>query len=180
MKAGRGGAPDDAIGRRPLLASLAAVSVGAPAADAGATEATLRLVPEYPATAMPGEGVAHFAAAATRFAAGALTVRPGFDAPDGLRSASMLRAVSEAAVFQLSALPPLLFSRGQLGFTESTEEERTKFAPAAQRLVRRHPGSGRLPLYLSSHIGRVRGWQGPEALTLIRGLTEHATQREIV
>jgi alpha-ketoglutarate-dependent 2,4-dichlorophenoxyacetate dioxygenase len=92
----------------------------------------------------------------------------------------MLRAVSEAAVFQLSALPPLLFSRGQLGFTESTEEERTKFAPAAQRLVRRHPGSGRLPLYLSSHIGRVRGWQGPEALTLIRGLTEHATQREFV
>ncbi|WP_426956153.1 TRAP transporter substrate-binding protein DctP [Muricoccus radiodurans] len=76
---------------------------------------------EYPATAMPGEGVAHFAAAATRLAAGALAVQPGFDAPGGLRSAGMLRAVAEGQVeaadaftgalagetpiYQLSALP---------------------------------------------------------------------------
>ncbi|MBX6376131.1 MAG: TauD/TfdA family dioxygenase [Acetobacteraceae bacterium] len=74
----------------------------------------------------------------------------------------------------------LLFSRGQLGFTEFTEEERQKFAPVPQRLVRRHPGSGRLSLYLSSHIGRIHGWPTPEAMALIRDLMEHATQREFV
>jgi len=74
----------------------------------------------------------------------------------------------------------LLFSRAQLGFTEFTAEERLKFAPVAQRLVRRHAGSGRMSLYLSSHIGRVQGWLVPEALALIRDLVEHATQQEFV
>jgi TRAP-type transport system periplasmic protein len=113
--------------RRPLLASLALVSAGLlPARGGLAATATWDLVTEYPATSMPGEGVAHFAAAAARLSAGALAVRPGFDAPGGLRSADMLRAVAEgrvaaadaftgalageAAVFQLSALPFLTAS----------------------------------------------------------------------
>jgi alpha-ketoglutarate-dependent 2,4-dichlorophenoxyacetate dioxygenase len=49
-----------------------------------------------------------------------------------------------------------------------------------QRLVRRHPGSGRKSLYLSSHIGTIHGWPRPEAMALIRDLAEHATQREFV
>lgn len=72
---------------------------------------------------MPGEGITTFAEAATSLSAGALTVRPGYDAPDGLRSAAMLRAVAngqveaadaftgalagEVPIFQLSALPLL-------------------------------------------------------------------------
>ena len=84
--------------RRPLLASLALVSAGLPARSGVAAMATWNLVTEYPATSMPGEGVAHFAAAATRLAAGALTVRPGFDAPGGLRSADTPRAVAEGRV----------------------------------------------------------------------------------
>ena len=52
--------------------------------------------------------------------------------------------------------------------------------PVPQRLVRRHPGSGRLSLYLSAHIGRIQGWPRPEAMALIRELTEFATQREFV
>jgi alpha-ketoglutarate-dependent 2,4-dichlorophenoxyacetate dioxygenase len=74
----------------------------------------------------------------------------------------------------------LLYSRAVLGFTEFTEEERRKFAPVPQRLVRRHEGSGRLSLYLSSHIGRIHGWPVPEALAMLRELTEFATQREFV
>ena len=74
----------------------------------------------------------------------------------------------------------LLYSRALLGFTEFTEAERRQFAPVPQRLVRRHAGSGRLSLFLSSHIGRVQGWPVPEALALIRDLMEHATQRELV
>lgn len=72
-----------------------------------------------------------------------------------------------------------LHSRGELGFRFSEEEER-KFAPVQQRLVRRHPGTGRLSLFLSSHGGAITGWPLPEARALLRELTEHATQREHV
>ncbi len=74
----------------------------------------------------------------------------------------------------------LLFSRAMLGFAEFTDEERRKFTPVRQRLVRLHPGSGRRSLFLSSHIGRIIGWPTPEALALIRDLTEFATERELV
>ncbi len=72
-----------------------------------------------------------------------------------------------------------LYSRGELGFRFTADEE-TKFAANPQRLVRRHPVTGRLSLYLSSHGGAIVGWPLPEARTLLRELTEHATQRERV
>ena len=74
----------------------------------------------------------------------------------------------------------LIYSRALLGFAEFTEAERRQFAPMPQRLVRRHAGSGRLSLFLSSHIGRIQGLPAPEALMLIRDLMEHATQRHFV
>ena len=74
----------------------------------------------------------------------------------------------------------LIYSRALLGFSEFNAEERRQFAPVPQRLVRRHAGSGRLSLFLSAHIGRIAGWPVPEAMALIRDLTEHATQREYV
>lgn len=74
----------------------------------------------------------------------------------------------------------LIFSRAQLGFDAFTPVEQERCAPVPQRLVRRHPGSGRLALYLSAHIGRIQGWPTPEALMLIRELTEFATQRPFV
>jgi alpha-ketoglutarate-dependent 2,4-dichlorophenoxyacetate dioxygenase len=73
-----------------------------------------------------------------------------------------------------------LYSRGSLGFDLFTEEEKLKWTPVPQRLVRRHPGSGRLSLYLASHAGAIRGWPVPEARMFLRDLTEHATQREFV
>jgi len=74
----------------------------------------------------------------------------------------------------------LIFSRALLGFEAFTEKEREAFAPVPQRLVRRQAGSGRRSIYLSAHIGTIHGWQRPEAMCLIRDLTEHATQREFV
>jgi len=74
----------------------------------------------------------------------------------------------------------LIFSRALLGFESFTAEERDRCAPVPQRLVRRHPGSGRLSLYLSSHIGRIHGWPVPEAMALLRELTEFATQPRFV
>lgn len=72
-----------------------------------------------------------------------------------------------------------IYSRGVLGF-EFDEEERRRFAPVLQRLVRTHPVTGRKSLFLSSHAGAIVGWPVPEARALLRDLTEHATQRERV
>jgi len=71
------------------------------------------------------------------------------------------------------------YSRGVLGF-EFTEEERLRNPAVPQRLVRRHPGSGRRSIFLSAHAGAIRGMPMPEARALLRDLTEHATQRKFV
>jgi alpha-ketoglutarate-dependent 2,4-dichlorophenoxyacetate dioxygenase len=73
-----------------------------------------------------------------------------------------------------------LYSRGSLGFTDFTDEERARWQPVPQRLVRRHPVTGRLSLFLASHAGAIQGWPVPEARMLLRDLTEHATQRQFV
>jgi alpha-ketoglutarate-dependent 2,4-dichlorophenoxyacetate dioxygenase len=73
-----------------------------------------------------------------------------------------------------------LYSRAILGFTEFTEDERRRFAPVQQRLVRRHPVTGRKSLFLASHAGAILGWPVPEARAFLRDLTEHATQRRFV
>jgi alpha-ketoglutarate-dependent 2,4-dichlorophenoxyacetate dioxygenase len=71
------------------------------------------------------------------------------------------------------------YSRGVLGF-DFTDEERLRNPPVPQRLVRRHPGSGRRSIFLSAHAGAIRGMPMPEARALLRDLTEHATQRKFV
>jgi len=86
----------------------------------------------------------------------------------------------KAKVRDLVTEHSLIFSRAQLGFDEFTPEERDRCTPVPQRLVRRHPGSGRLSLYLSAHIGRIQGMPTPEAMALIRELTEQATKPAFV
>jgi alpha-ketoglutarate-dependent 2,4-dichlorophenoxyacetate dioxygenase len=61
-----------------------------------------------------------------------------------------------------------------------TDEERARFKPVRQRLVRVHQRTGRKSLYLSSHAGTILGWPVPEARFFLRDLVEHATQREFV
>lgn len=73
-----------------------------------------------------------------------------------------------------------LYSRAVLGFADFSEEDLKHQTPVPQRLVRRHAGSGRLSLYLSSHAGAIHGWPVPEARAYLRDLTEHATQRKFV
>jgi alpha-ketoglutarate-dependent 2,4-dichlorophenoxyacetate dioxygenase len=73
-----------------------------------------------------------------------------------------------------------LFSRAKIGFTDWASEELEKMAPVPQVLVRTHPGSSRKSLYLSSHAGRIRGMEDPEARLLLMDLTEHATQPQFV
>ena len=91
-----------------------------------------------------------------------------------------LPAKSRQVVESLVCEHSLLYSRALLGFDGFTDDERHAFAPVRQRLVRRHPGSGRRSLFLASHIGAIDGMPRPEALMLVRDLIEHATQREFV
>jgi alpha-ketoglutarate-dependent 2,4-dichlorophenoxyacetate dioxygenase len=86
----------------------------------------------------------------------------------------------KAQARDLVALHSLIFSRAQLGFDAFSPEEIKRCTPVRQRLVRLHPESGRLALYLSAHIGEIEGWPRPEAMALIRELTEFATQRQFV
>jgi alpha-ketoglutarate-dependent 2,4-dichlorophenoxyacetate dioxygenase len=91
-----------------------------------------------------------------------------------------LNDATRQEIENLIAEHSLLYSREQLGFTDLSPEERERMRPVLQRLVRRHPISGRKSLYLASHIGRVIGWPVPEARAFIRDLMEHATQPQFV
>jgi alpha-ketoglutarate-dependent 2,4-dichlorophenoxyacetate dioxygenase len=73
-----------------------------------------------------------------------------------------------------------MYSREKVGFTDLTEEERIAFKPVRQRLVRRHPVSGRKSLFLSAHAGAIEGMSIPEARMLLQDLTEFATKERFV
>ncbi|HYZ25066.1 MAG TPA: TauD/TfdA family dioxygenase [Rhodopila sp.] len=73
-----------------------------------------------------------------------------------------------------------IYSRSMLGFTDFTSQDLERFKPVQQRLVRRHPSTGRKSLFLASHAGAIVGWPIPEARALLRDLIEHATQRQFV
>lgn len=94
-------------------------------------------------------------------------MRAAWDALDPNRAAEIKDLVAEHS---------RLFSKGTLGFQYSEQEVRD-FAPVRQPLVRVNPRNGRRSLFLPSHAGRIVGWPLPEALMLLRELTEHATQR---
>ncbi len=90
-----------------------------------------------------------------------------------------LDADTKALVEDLVCEHSQMYSRGKLGFTEFAPEERERFKPVLQRLVRTHPVTGRKSIYLSSHAGRIIGWEIPEAQAFLMDLTEKATQREL-
>ena len=97
-------------------------------------------------------------------------MRAGYDSLD-----EQVRAEIEGLICEHS----LIYSRGALGF-DLSDGEKENFTPVRQSLVRTHPVSLRRSLYLSAHIGQIVGLPRPEAMCLIRDLTEAATQREFV
>ena len=87
---------------------------------------------------------------------------------------------TKALVEPLVCEHSLMYSRGLLGFTELSDEERAMFRPVRQSLVRTHPVTGRKSLYLASHAGTIVGWPMPEARAFLRDLNEEATRPENV
>jgi alpha-ketoglutarate-dependent 2,4-dichlorophenoxyacetate dioxygenase len=98
-------------------------------------------------------------------------MRAAYDALDDATKAEIEDLICEHS---------LLYSRGSLGQSDFTDEERVTFRPVRQRLVRTHPATGRKSLYLASHAGGIVGMPMPEARVLLRDLTEHATQPAFV
>ena len=98
-------------------------------------------------------------------------MRAAYDALDDRTKAMIAPLVCEHS---------LMYSRGLLGFTELSDEERAMFRPVRQSLVRTHPVTGRKSLYLASHAGTIVGWPMPEARAFLRDLNEEATRLENV
>lgn len=78
-------------------AAFAALSVGAAAFAvtpiAAPAVTTLQMATEYPATSMPGQGVATFAELVAKKTNGTLVIEPSYDAAKGFKSADMVDAV---------------------------------------------------------------------------------------
>jgi alpha-ketoglutarate-dependent 2,4-dichlorophenoxyacetate dioxygenase len=87
---------------------------------------------------------------------------------------------TKAEIEDLVALHDIAWSRGQLGFNDLLFGERQVLPPVPQRLVRRHPGSGRKTLYIAAHASEIVGWPVPDGRLLLRELIEHATARDFV
>jgi len=74
----------------------------------------------------------------------------------------------------------IMYSRRKIGFDDFSDEEHQTYPPVPQALVRRHPGSGRMGLFLASHAGRIFGMPEEEGKALLQQLIDHATQRQFV
>src|ERR1700687_16132 len=97
--------------------------------------------------------------------------RAAYDALPEAMKRRLVGLVAEHSIFN---------SRGRLGFTNFSEEERQGLAPVAQVLVRVIPEFWRKALSLASHAGRIFGWPDAEGRALIEELLAHATQRQFV
>jgi alpha-ketoglutarate-dependent 2,4-dichlorophenoxyacetate dioxygenase len=87
---------------------------------------------------------------------------------------------TKTEIEDLVCLHSNMYSRGKLGLAEFSDDERAVFKPVRQRLVRRHPVSGRKSLFLSAHAGAIEGMSIPEARMLLLDLTEFATRKRFV
>jgi alpha-ketoglutarate-dependent 2,4-dichlorophenoxyacetate dioxygenase len=91
-----------------------------------------------------------------------------------------LPQATKDAIDPLIAEHDVFWSRGQIGFTDFPQGEREQYPPSPQRLVRRHPVTGRKSLYLSAHASHITGWPVADGRLLLFDLNTHATQRAFV
>jgi alpha-ketoglutarate-dependent 2,4-dichlorophenoxyacetate dioxygenase len=99
---------------------------------------------------------------ATEFA----DLRAAYDALDDGTKERLADLVAEHSIMR---------SRSVIGFDFSAEEQAVH-PPVPQRVVRFHPGSRRMTLYLASHASHIVGWPVPMGRSLLLDLIEHATQ----
>jgi alpha-ketoglutarate-dependent 2,4-dichlorophenoxyacetate dioxygenase len=71
-------------------------------------------------------------------------------------------------------------SRALVGYDDLAADAAARFPPVSQPLARRHPGSGRMSLYLASHASHVIGWPLEEGRSLLDRLMALATEPRFV
>ena len=86
----------------------------------------------------------------------------------------------KAKIEGLSCAHSFVYSRSLTGFTEFSEEQRRALPDRIHPIVQRNPRTDRRALYVTSHICRVLGLAEEEGRTLIRDLTEFASQASFV
>jgi alpha-ketoglutarate-dependent 2,4-dichlorophenoxyacetate dioxygenase len=87
---------------------------------------------------------------------------------------------TKAEIENLVAEHSIWHSRGQLAVTQYTPQEVASLPPVPQRVVRRHPGSGRKTLYIASHASHILGMPIADGRLLLMDLMEHATRPPFV
>ncbi|MCF1440443.1 TRAP transporter substrate-binding protein [Ralstonia nicotianae] len=124
---------------RQALAILACAMAAASAAQAADVE-RWRMATEYPATAMPGEGVASFAHEVALRTGGALEIVPSYDAAAGIKSAAMPTAqrdgrleAGDAFGGALAGIDPV-FSLSSLPFVAASAQDAHRLADLARPL----------------------------------------------
>ena len=146
---------------------------------------------EYPATAMPGEGLATFARLLAEHTDGQIKLEPRFDAPDGLRSATIPSAVEQGKLDvgdtfagAIASLDPI-FQLSSLPFLATTQDEAWRLfqvaKPAYERALARH---GQRLLYATpwpaSGIWSRDPLTGPEPLNGLAVRTYDATSTAVL
>ena len=77
----------------------------------------------------------------------------------------------------------LIYSRQRLGFDmikELSSDEIKNFKPVEQPLTRQNKLTKRKTIFLSSHIGKIKGWIRPDSMCFIDDLIEYATKEKFV
>jgi alpha-ketoglutarate-dependent 2,4-dichlorophenoxyacetate dioxygenase len=87
-----------------------------------------------------------------------------------------LSPAMKARIEPLRAMHSIFHSRGQVGYTDFTDEERAAAPPVPQPLVRTNARTGRKSLYLSSHASHIVGMDDKDGSALLQELTDFATQ----
>jgi alpha-ketoglutarate-dependent 2,4-dichlorophenoxyacetate dioxygenase len=98
-------------------------------------------------------------------------LRAAYDALDEGTKKQIDDLIAEHSIFH---------SRGLIGYTDFSDEERAALPPVPQTLVRIHPGSRRKTLYLAAHASHVIGWPIEQGRPLLAELITFATQPRFV
>lgn len=169
----------------------ALVAVALLAATPAWSQTVWRMPTEYPASALPGEGLATFAASIASRAGGRLAIQPSYDASLGLKSADMPAAIRAGTVEAgdmflgtIAGVDPV-FALSSLPFVAATPEDARRLAerarPAYAAALAR---SGQHLLYLTpwppTGIWSKRPLDGAAALDGLTIRTYDATSTQVL
>ncbi len=123
---------------RAFIAGFLLSTVSLTLATGAGAQTVWEMPTEYPASAIPGEGVATFAGIVNEKSGGRLTIKPSFDAARGIKSAAMIAAVQKGDVAAgdafagaLGSVDPL-FGLSSLPFLATSIAEARKLTDLAR------------------------------------------------